>query len=132
MGLIFGFGLPTLLFLGWLGWLWSTTRNPVGLNWAYLISDSAYYPGSMVWRTYSFDLEKTDVWRRLFGSVIRGVAYLVSQGPLLCGAAIAGVLGLFSAMHSFRRTSATSGKLLLLAGAGSLLVATAFIVRDGA
>ena len=132
VGLIFGFGLPTLLFLGWLGWLWSTTRNPVGLNWAYLISDSAYYPGSMVWRTYSFDLEKTDVWRRLFGSVIRGVAYLVSQGPLLCGAAIAGVLGLFSAMHSFRRTSATSGKLLWLAGAGSLLVATAFIVRDGA
>ena len=130
--LVFGFIIPVLFFLGWLGWLWSVTRNPVGLNWAYLISDSAHYPGSLVWRTFSFDMEKTDVWRRIFGSVIRGGTYLISQGPLSCGATVAGVLGLFSVMHEFRRPSATSGKLLWLAGVGSLLVATAFIVRDGA
>ena len=132
VGLILGFAIPTLLFLGWLGWLWSVTRNPVGLNWAYLIADSAHYPGSLVWRTFSFDMEKTDVWRRIFGSVIRGTAYIIAQGPLLCGATVAGVLSLFSAMHSFRRPSAATGKLLWLAGVGVLLLATAFIVRDGA
>jgi hypothetical protein len=128
--LVFGFSIPFVLFLGWLGWLWTTTRNPIGINWAYLISESAHYPGDMVWRTYSFDIEKTNVWQRIIGSVVRGAAFLISQGPVLCGATVAGTLAVLSALHSFRRPSAAIAKLLWLGGVGALLLATAFIVRD--
>jgi hypothetical protein len=130
--LLLGFGIPVFIFLGWLGWLWTTTRNPIGINWAYLISESARYPGDLVWRTYSFDIEKTNVWQRIMGSVVRGSAFLISQGPILCGASVAGTLAILSALHNFRRPSAATAKLLWLGGAGALLLATAFIVRDEA
>jgi len=128
--LLLGFVIPFFLFLGWLGWLWTTTRNPIGINWAYLISESAHYPGDLVWRTYSFDIEKTNVWQRIIGSVVRGAAFLISQGPVLCGATVAGTLAFLSALHNFRRPSAATGKLLWLGGVSALLLATAFIVRD--
>ena len=128
--LLLGFGIPVFIFLGWLGWLWTTTRNPIGINWAYLISESARYPGDLVWRTYSFDIEKTNVWQRIMGSVVRGSAFLISQGPILCGASVAGTLAILSALHNFRRPSAATAKLLWLGGAGALLLATAFIVRE--
>ena len=128
--LLLGFCFPLLIFLGWLGWLWTTTRNPIGINWAYLISESARYPGDLVWRTYSFDIEKTNVWQRIIGSVVRGAAFLISQGPVLCGATVAGTLAILSALHNFRRPSAATAKLLWLGGVGALLLATAFIVRD--
>jgi len=128
--LVLGFGIPLLFFLGWLAWLWTTTRNPVGINWAYLISESAHYPGNLVWRTYSFDIEKTNVWQRIMGSFVRGVAFLISQGPVLCGATVAGTLAVLSALHNFRRPSAATAKLLWLGGVGVFLLATAFIVRD--
>jgi len=132
VGLVLGFGIPFLLFLGWMAWLWASTRNPVGINWAYLISESAQYPGNLVWRTYSFDIEKTNVWQRILGSVVRGASFLISQGPILCGATVAGTLAVFSALHNFRRPSAARAKLLWLGGVGALLLATAFIVRDEA
>ena len=132
VGLVLGFGIPFLLFLGWMAWLWASTRNPVGINWAYLISESAQYPGNLVWRTYSFDIEKTNVWQRILGSVVRGASFLISQGPILCGATVAGTLAVFSALHNFRRPSAATAKLLWLGGVGALLLATAFIVRDEA
>jgi len=132
VGLVLGFGIPFLLFLGWMAWLWASTRNPVGINWAYLISESAQYPGNLVWRTYSFDIEKTNVWQRILGSVVRGASFLISQGPILCGATVAGTLAVFSSLHNFRRPSAATGKLLWLGGVGALLLATAFIVRDEA
>jgi len=128
--LLLGFVIPFFLFLGWLGWLWTTTRNPIGINWAYLISESAHYPGDLVWRTYSFDIEKTNVWQRIIGSVVRGAAFLISQGPVLCGATVAGTLAVLSALHNFRRPSAATGKLLWLGGVSTLFLATAFIVRD--
>jgi hypothetical protein len=84
-----------------------------------------------VWRTYNFDIEKTNVWSRIFGSAIRGISFLISQGPVSCGATLAGTLGLFSVLHGFRSISAATGKLLWLGGAGSLILATAFVVRDG-
>jgi hypothetical protein len=129
--LILGIAIPLVLFFGWLGWLWVKTRNPIGLNWAYLISDSPHYPGNLVWRTYNFDIEKTNVWSRIFGSAIRGISFLISQGPISCGATLAGTLGLFSVLHSFRRISAATGKLLWLGGVGALILATAFVVREG-
>ena len=128
--LLLGFVIPFFLFLGWLGWLWTTTRNPIGINWAYLISESAHYPGDLVWRTYSFDIEKTNVWQRIIGSVVRGAAFLISQGPVLCGATVAGTLAVLSALHNFRRPSAATGKLLWLGGGSALFLATAFIARD--
>jgi hypothetical protein len=128
--LLLGFCIPLFIFLGWLGWLWTTTRNPIGINWAYLISESARYPGDLVWRTYSFDIEKTNVWQRIIGSVVRGAAFLISQGPVLCGATVAGTLAILSALHNFRRPSAATAKLLWLGGVGALLLATAFIVRE--
>jgi hypothetical protein len=128
--LLLGFGIPVFIFLGWLGWLWTTTRNPIGINWAYLISESARYPGDLVWRTYSFDIEKTNVWQRIMGSVVRGSAFLISQGPVLCGTSVAGTLAILSALHNFRRPSAATAKFLWLGGVGALLLATAFIVRD--
>ena len=63
IGLLLALGL----FLGWLLRLWLVCGNPVGLNWAYLLADSPRFPGEMVWRTYTFDIEKTDVWRRVGG-----------------------------------------------------------------
>jgi len=129
VGLLLGFVIPIGFFIGWLAWLWWVTRNPIGLNWAYLIADSAHYPGNLVWRTYAFDKEKTDIWRRILGSAARGASFLISQGPVLCGAAIAGTLALFSALHGFRRRSAANGKLLWLAGSAALLVATSFVSR---
>jgi hypothetical protein len=128
--LALGFVIPLIFFLGWLGWLWTTTRNPIGINWAYLISESSHYPGDLVWRTYSFDIEKTNVWRRIMGSFVRGVAFLISQGPVLVGATVAGTLAILSSLHNFRRPSAATAKLLWLGGVGALLLATAFIVRD--
>jgi hypothetical protein len=129
--LILGIAIPLVLFFGWLGWLWVKTRNPIGLNWAYLISDSAHYPGNLVWRTYNFDIEKTNVWSRILGSAIRGITFLISQGPISCGATLAGILALFSVLHGFRRISAATAKLLWLAAVAALIVATAFVVRDG-
>jgi hypothetical protein len=129
--LIFGIGIPLVLFFGWLGWLWVKTRNPIGINWAYLISDSAHYPGNLVWRTYNFDIEKTNVWRRILGSALRGISFLISQGPVSCGATLAGTIALFSVFHGFRRISAASAKLLWLGGVAALVLATAFVVRDG-
>ena len=129
--LILGIAIPLILFFGWLGWLWVKTRNPIGLNWAYLISDSAHYPGNLVWRTYNFDIEKTNVWSRILGSSLRGISFLISQGPISCGATLAGILALFSVLHGFRRISAATAKLLWLAGVAALIVATAFVVRDG-
>jgi len=129
--LILGIAIPLVLFFGWLGWLWVKTRNPIGLNWAYLISDSTYYPGNLVWRTYNFDIEKTNVWRRILGSALRGISFLISQGPISCGATLAGILALFSVLHGFRRVSAATAKLLWLAGVAALIAATAFVVRDG-
>ena len=114
--LVLGTAIPLVLFFAWLGWLWVKTRNPIGLNWAYLISDSAHYPGNLVWRTYNFDIEKTNVWSRILGSAIRGITFLISQGPISCGATLAGTLGLFSVLHGFRRISAATGKLLWLSG----------------
>jgi hypothetical protein len=128
--LVLGFAIPLICFLGWLGWLWTATRNPVGINWAYLISESAHYPGNLVWRTYSFDIERTNVWQRIMGSAVRGAAFLISQGPALCGATVAGTLAILSALHNFRRPSAATAKLLWLGCVGALLLATAFIVRD--
>jgi len=128
--LVLGFCIPLFIFLGWLGWLWTTTRNPIGINWAYLISESARYPGDLIWRTYSFDIEKTNVWQRIMGSFVRGTAFLISQGPVLCGATVAGTLAILSALHNFRRPSAAKAKLLWLGGVGALILATAFIVRD--
>jgi hypothetical protein len=130
--LALGFCTPLLFFLGWLGWLWIATRNPIGINWAYLISESAHYPGDLVWRTYSFDIEKTNVWQRIMGSFLRGAAFLISQGPVLCGATVAGTLAVLSALHNFRRPSAATAKLLWLGGMGALILATAFIVREEA
>jgi len=130
--LAIGFVIPLILFLGWLGWLWMATRNPIGINWAYLICESAHYPGDLVWRTYSFDIEKTNVWQRIIGSFVRGVAFLISQGPVLFGATVAGTLAILSALHNFRRPSAAIAKLLWLGGVGALLLATAFIVRHEA
>jgi hypothetical protein len=129
--LILGTVIPLILFLAWLGWLWVKTRNPIGLNWAYLISDSAHYPGNLVWRTYNFDIEKTNVWSRIWGSALRGISFLISQGPISCGATLAGALALFSILHGFRRISAATGKLLWLGGVFVLIVATSFVVRDG-
>ena len=128
--LVLGFVIPLFFFLGWLGWLWMKTRNPIGINWAYLISESAHYPGNLVWRTYSFDIEKTNVWQRIMGSFVRGASFLVAQGPVLCGATVAGTLAFLSALHNFRRPSAAKAKLLWLGGVGALLLAAAFIVRD--
>ena len=41
------------------------------------------------------------------------------------------MLALFSVLHGFRRISAATAKLLWLAGVAALIVATAFVVRDG-
>ena len=90
LGLLLGVGC----FVGWLVRLWWTTRNPIGLSWGFLLADSARFPGEAIWRTYAFDMEKTDVWRRLGGAGLRGFTDLILQGPTLVGSAVAGTLAL--------------------------------------
>lgn len=126
LGLVISLGL----FGGWLCQLWVVSGNPLGLNWAYLLVDSPRFPGDIVWRTYSFDIEKTDVWRRVGGSVLRGLADLVGQGPALVGNAMAGVLALVAVVHNFRRPSAGLGRSFWGVTAACLLLTTAFIQRS--
>jgi hypothetical protein len=127
--LLLGVGVGVTLFLVWMGRLWGLTGNPLGLNWAYFLSDSPNYPGDLVWRTYTFDMDKTDVWRRVGGSVLRGLTSLVSQGPALCGSAVAGTLALVAMMHGFRKSSASQGRNLWGVTLLALLLATSFIYR---
>lgn len=126
LGLVITLGL----FSGWLCQLWIVSGNPLGLNWAYLLVDSPRFPGDIVWRTYSFDIEKTDVWRRVGGSILRGLADLVGQGPALVGNALAGALALVACVHNFRRPSAGLGRSFWGVTAGCLLLSTAFIQRS--
>ena len=116
-------------FLVWLIHLWLVSGNPIGLNWAFLLADSPRYPGETVWRSYSFNMEQTDIWRRVGGSILRGFTDLVSQGPALVGNAVAGTLGLVACLHAFRRPSAAAGKSLWGGVAVALLLATGFIQR---
>ncbi|NDE61643.1 MAG: hypothetical protein EB038_05445, partial [Cyclobacteriaceae bacterium] len=125
LGLILALGL----FLAWLLRLWLVCKNPIGLNWAFLLADSPKFPGEMVWRTYSFDIEKTDVWRRLGGSILRGFTDLVMQGPALVGNAIAGTLALVAGLHAFRRSSAAAGRNFWGGIALVMILATAFVQR---
>ena len=127
--LILGATLPLGCFFVWLGKLWLTTGNPIGLNWAYFLADSPYYPGSMVWRTFSFDLERTDVWRRLLGSVLRGLGMVLQKGPILFGSTLAGLLAGVSLLHRFRLNSAGAGKNAWGFLALVLIVAGSFILR---
>ena len=127
IGLLLALGL----FLGWLLRLWLVCGNPVGLNWAYLLADSPRFPGEMVWRTYTFDIEKTDVWRRVGGSILRGLSDLILQGPALVGNAVAGTLALVAGLHAFRRSSASAGRNLWGGVALVLVLATAFVARPG-
>jgi hypothetical protein len=126
IGLVLGLGL----FLGWLLRLWLVCGNPVGLNWAYLLADSPKFPGEMVWRTYTFDIEKTDVWRRVGGSILRGFTDLILQGPALVGNAVAGTLALVAGLHAFRRPSAAAGRNLWGGIAVLLILVTAFVERS--
>ena len=128
--LLLGALIPITLFLAWLGKLWVITGNPLGLNWAYFLNDSANYPGNIVWRTFSFDVEKTDVWRRSLGSVLRGGSILLQKGPMLCGSALAGILGFVTLLHRFRLRSATMGRNIWGGVVITLLIATAFVVRS--
>jgi len=130
MAVSLGVLLMVAAFCGWLARLWMVSRNPVGLNWAYLLADSANFPGEMVWRTYNFDMEKTDIWRRLGGSILRGFSDLISAGPALCGNAIAGSLALIGVFHAYRRPSAAAGRFFWGGLFGVLVVATAFIQRS--
>ena len=127
--LVLGALIPLGIFFAWLGKLWVITGNPLGLNWAYFLSDSPHYPGSMVWRTFSFDLEKTDVWRRMAGSILRGFSVLLQKGPVLCGSTLAGVLAGVSLLHHFRLRSAAMGRNIWGFLAVVLLLACAFVIR---
>lgn len=118
------------LFLAWLLQLWTVCKNPIGLNWAFLLADSPKFPGDTIWRTYTFDIEKTDVWRRLGGSILRGFTDLVLQGPALVGNAVAGTLALIAGLHVFRRPSAGTGRSLWGGVAVALILATAFVQRS--
>jgi len=125
-----GLVLAAGLFLGWLLRLWLVSGNPIGLNWAFLLADSPRFPGETVWRTYTFDIEKTDVWRRVGGSILRGFTDLVLQGPALVGNAVAGTLALVAGLHAFRRPSASAGRNFWGGVALVLIVATAFVQRS--
>ena len=125
IGLLVGVGC----FVGWLVRLWWVTRNPIGLNWGFLLADSARFPGEAIWRTYTFDMEKTDIWRRLGGAVLRGSADLISQGPALVGNAVPGTLALLAGLHAFRRSSAAAGRNLWGGVAVVLIFVTAFVQR---
>ncbi|MFZ9681417.1 MAG: hypothetical protein ACO3CL_08370, partial [Bacteroidia bacterium] len=129
-GMFLGILLALGLFLGWMVRLWIVTKNPIGLNWAFLLADSPKFPGDMIWRTYSFDIGKTDLWRRVGGSILRGFADLVAQGPALVGNTVAGTLALVAGLHAFRRPSAAVGKLFWGGVALVLIVATAFVQRS--
>lgn len=121
-----------LAFFGiWLLRLWWVSKNPIGLNWAFLLADSPRFPGESIWRTYTFDIEKTDVWRRVGGSILRGFTDLVSQGPALCGNAVAGTLALISGLHAFRQPSASAGRNLWGGVAIALVLAAALVSREG-
>ena len=128
----FGVGLivALALFVGWLLRLWLVSGNPIGLNWAFLLADSPRFPGDTIWRSYSFNLEQTDIWRRVGGSILRGFTDLVSQGPALVGNAVAGTLALVACLHAFRRSSAAAGRNFWGGVAAILILATAFIQRD--
>jgi len=128
----FGVGLivALALFVGWLLRLWLVSGNPIGLNWAFLLADSPRFPGDTIWRSYSFNLEQTDIWRRVGGSILRGFTDLVSQGPALVGNAVAGTLALVACLHAFRHSSAAAGRNFWGGVAAILILATAFIQRD--
>lgn len=130
MATVLGLVLMLGLFLGWLARLWWVSRNPLGLNWAFLLADSPRFPGETIWRTYSFDFEKTDVWRRVGGAILRGFTDLISQGPALVGNAVAGTLALIACLHTFRRPSASAGRNFWGGSAIALIVATAFVQRS--
>jgi len=127
---ILGLLLALGLFFAWLIQMWVVCKNPIGLNWAYLLADSPRFPGDTVWRTYTFDIEKTDVWRRVGGSILRGFTDLVLQGPTLVGNAVAGTLALIAGLHAFRRPSAAAGRNLWGGVGLILIVATAFVQRS--
>lgn len=129
---LFGVGLIVALglFVGWLLRLWLVSGNPIGLNWAFLLADSPRFPGDTIWRSYSFNIEQTDIWRRVGGSILRGFTDLVSQGPALVGNAVAGTLALVACLHAFRRSSAVAGRNFWAGVAAVLILATAFIQRD--
>lgn len=126
VGLIVGLGL----FAGWLLRLWLVSGNPLGVNWALLLSDSPRFPGETIWRSYSFNIEQADIWRRVGGSILRGFTDLCAQGPALVGNAVAGTLALVACLHAFRRTSASAGRNLWGGIAAALILATAFIERN--
>jgi hypothetical protein len=127
LGVILGLGV----FLAWLGRLWVVTGNPLGLNWAHLLADSSKYPGTLLWRSYDFDLGKTEIWRKIFGLAIRGGAFLISQGPQICGNALVGCLAVLALFHPFRRFSAVVGKNLWGGALAALFLGTAFVQREG-
>ena len=127
LGVILGLGV----FLAWLGRLWVVTGNPLGLNWAHLLADSSKYPGTLLWRSYDFDLAKTEIWRKIVGLAIRGGAFLISQGPQICGNALVGCLAVLALFHPFRRFSAMVGKNLWGGVLAALFLGTAFVQREG-
>jgi len=127
LGVILGLGV----FLAWLGRLWVVTGNPLGLNWAHLLADSSKYPGTLLWRSYDFDLAKTEIWRKIVGLAIRGGAFLISQGPQICGNALVGCLAVLALFHPFRRFSAMVGKNLWGGALAALFLGTAFVQREG-
>jgi hypothetical protein len=119
------------VFIAWLGRLWVVTGNPLGLNWAHLLADSSKYPGTLLWRSYDFDLGKTEIWRKIVGLAIRGGAFLISQGPQICGNALVGCLAVLALMHPFRRFSAMAGKTLWGVALPALFLGSAFVQREG-
>jgi len=125
-GLVVALGL----FAIWLARLWLVAGNPIGLNWAFLLADSPRFPGETIWRSYSFNIEQTDVWRRVGGSILRGFTDLVLQGPALAGNAVAGTLALVACLHAFRRPSAVAGRNFWGGVAATVILATAFIQRS--
>jgi hypothetical protein len=127
LGVILGLGV----FIAWLGRLWVVTGNPLGLNWAHLLADSSKYPGTLLWRSYDFDLGKTEIWRKIVGLAIRGGAFLISQGPQICGNALVGSLAVLALMHPFRRFSAMAGKTLWGVALPALFLGSAFVQREG-
>jgi hypothetical protein len=127
LGVILGLGV----FIAWLGRLWVVTGNPLGLNWAHLLADSSKYPGTLLWRSYDFDLGKTEIWRKIVGLAIRGGAFLISQGPQICGNALVGCLAVLALMHPFRRFSAMAGKTLWGVALLALFLGSTFVQREG-
>ena len=127
--LLLGALIPFGVLVLWMGKLWMATGNPLGLNWAYFLSDSAHYPGNMVWRTFSFDRDKIDVWRRVIGSGFRGLSMILRKGPDLCGNTIAGILAVACLLHHFKRDSASKGRNVWGLLGFVLLMACSFVYR---